>query len=549
MFLVLSSPARADDGAASSDAQFENGSGEAGAPTDSANGDDGAAGDGPSTMVTACDGALCDTVGNGPRCSVAARSPGRAPIDLPVLLGIGTALMLAITRRTRRGVALLCFLAMAVLAPRDSRADVVPPPTELPPTLSLDDALRVFRTRGLDLLIAEAAVRSAEGAVKIAGAPPNPSVTASIGYGFTYQPHDPSCISGGTGCSNQVWNVGISDQAAIEDSLSGKRDLRLKVARNALAAAKMSRVDAERTIAFQVKSAYVQVAQATLAYRFAKEVADTNARTLDLFQTRFRSGAINEGDLARIETQKLESDQALDQATYMLRENRVALAFLIGVRGEVPDFDVDTKVLNFARPAALADATEERLLRTAFDHRPDLIALGYQKASSAAQVELTRRQRFPDIALSLTYAEGGYGGVGTNAALQTPMVTLGLTAPLPLFYQLQGELRQAEAQHDTNALQQAKTTSQVVSDVATGYAGYLGARKLVERMETGGLLRSAKTARDITRLQYEKGAASLTDFLDAQRTYIATNVEYFGDLTGYWTAVFQLEEAVGLELR
>jgi outer membrane protein TolC len=39
------------------------------------------------------------------------------------------------------------------------------------------------------------------------------------------------------------------------------------------------------------------------------------------------------------------------------------------------------------------------------------------------------------------------------------------------------------------------------------------------------------------------------DLLDAQRTYIATNVEYIGDLTGYWTAVSQLEEAVGMELR
>jgi cobalt-zinc-cadmium efflux system outer membrane protein len=66
-------------------------------------------------------------------------------------------------------------------------------------------------------------------------------------------------------------------------------------------------------------------------------------------------------------------------------------------------------------------------------------------------------------------------------------------------------------------------------------------------MEDGGLLKAARTARDITRLQVEKGAASLTDFLDAQRTYIATNVEYFQDLASYWTAVFGLEQAVGME--
>jgi cobalt-zinc-cadmium efflux system outer membrane protein len=443
--------------------------------------------------------------------------------------------------------------AAATLTVRAAQADsTVPPSTELPQSLSLDDAIRTFRTRGLDLLIAEAAVRSAEGGVKIAGAVPNPVVSGSVGNGFTYGNNSFSqsnCLVNGAQCSPWIYNVGISDQAAIEDSLSGKRDLRLKVARNALAAAKMTRVDADRTIAFQVKSAYVQTAQAVLAYKFAKEVADSNAKTLELFETRFRSGAINEGDVARIKAQKLESDQAVDSALQMLRQARVAIAFLIGVRGEVPDFDVDTKVLDYAVPSALNSVTEVGLLRTGFDNRPDLVSLGYQRASAEAQIQLARRQKFPDIALGINYAWGGYGGQSTNGPLQAPTITFGLSAPVPVFYQLQGELRQAEAQYDTSSLQQAKTVAQVVNDVDIGYAAFVAAQKLVVRMEQGGLLESAKVARDITRLQYEKGAASLTDFLDALRVYTATKVEYFQDLTNYWTAVFQLEEAVGKELR
>jgi cobalt-zinc-cadmium efflux system outer membrane protein len=128
-------------------------------------------------------------------------------------------------------------------------------------------------------------------------------------------------------------------------------------------------------------------------------------------------------------------------------------------------------------------------------------------------------------------------------------MTLGISMPLPVFYHLEGELRQAQARDDTNALQQAKTTAQVVSDVSTAYAAYATSRRLVERMETGDLLRSAKVARDVTRLQFDKGAATLTDYLTALQAYIATNVEYIGDLSNYWTAVFQLEEASGIELR
>ncbi len=433
---------------------------------------------------------------------------------------------------------------------------VVPVATELPQSLSIDDALRIFRARGLDLLMAEAATRSAEGAVKIAGAVPNPTLSTSVGNGFTYSMSkfsQSNCLQNGAQCSPWLFSVGVTDSAAIEDSLSGKRDLRLKVARNALAAAKMSRVDAERTIAFQVKSAYLQVAQAVLGYKFTKDVAASNVITLKKFRDRYGTGAINEGDLQRIETQKFEADQAVDTALQTLRQARVALAFLVGVRGEVPDFDVDTKVLDFSVSPTLRDATPVGLLHVAFDHRPDLIGLGYQMASAEAQIQLTKRQKFPDITLGADYAWGGFGGLSTNGPLQAPTLSFSLSAPIPVFYQLQGEQRQAEAQFDTNSLQQAKATAQVVNDVSTAYAGFVASKRLVERMEgprrdDGGLLQSAKGAFEVTALQYEKGAASLTDYLDALRTYIATKTEYFGNSTNYWTSVYQLEEAVAMDL-
>src|SRR5882672_6959888 len=67
-------------------------------------------------------------------------------------------------------IRVLSFLAVSCLvmavclgASRDARADgPVPPATDLPPVLSMSEALQIFRARGLDLLIAEAAVKSAE---------------------------------------------------------------------------------------------------------------------------------------------------------------------------------------------------------------------------------------------------------------------------------------------------------------------------------------------------------------------------------------------------
>ncbi len=459
-------------------------------------------------------------------------------------------------RATRIAIALVCLAGFLVM-PGRAGAQAIPPPVPLPMQLSLEQSLKMLRARGLDLLIAETQVHSAEGDVGVAGAVPNPSVTVTYGRVFTYNPNVPpstpgnptsSCASNDAFCDLNLYSAGITDQAAIEDSLSGKRDLRLKVANAALTAAKLTRNDALRNLEFQVKSAYLQIAEAQRTLDFAKQAQATNVRTLELFQARLRGGAVNEGDVARVETQKLESDQAVDQAAEAINQARFALAFLLGARGPVPEFSVDDHVLDYSFPPDLTTPTVDHLLRTAFDHRPDLQAFGYQRQSAEAAIALAKRQRFPDITVGIRYTQTGTGGEGVNAPLQPPTATINLSAPIPIFYQQQGEIRKAEANYDSQSLQHAKAAGQVVSDVSAAVSAFQSSRGLVERMEKGGLLRSAKTARDIIRTQYERGAATLLDFLDAQRTYIATNVEYFTDLTNYWTAVAQLEQAVGMEL-
>lgn len=459
---------------------------------------------------------------------------------------------MTMARVFRIAVALMVVVGLSA-APGRAGAQPIPEPARLPQQLSLDDSLKILRTRGIDLLIADAQVHSAEGDVRIAGAVPNPAVALTYGRVFTYTPNPPdasgSSCTGIAFCDVNQYAANISDQAAIEDTLSGKRSLRLKVANATLAAAKLSRTDALRNLEFQVKSAYLQIAQAQRALDFAKEAQATNVRTFELFQARLRSGAINEGEMARVETQKLESDQAVDQAAEAVRTARYALAFLLGVRGPVPEFSVDDHVLDFSVPPAMAAVTVDGLLRAAFDHRPDLMALGYQRQSAEAAIALAKRQRFPDIAVALGYTQTGTGGQGVNAPLQPPTATITLSAPIPLFYQMQGEVRKAEANSDAFSLGQAKAVAQVVADVSQAVSALGTSRGQVERMEKGGLLRSAKTARDITRTQYERGAGTLMDLLDAQRTYIATSVEYIQDLTSYWTAVSQLEQAVGMEFR
>ncbi len=435
------------------------------------------------------------------------------------------------------------ILLLSVGAPLRAQPEVAP--LVLPDTVTLDVALKIFRERGLDLLIADAAVNSAEGDEKIAGAVPNPNWSLYGSYSFT--------IGGTTTGPNPTatlpspWGVtaGLGDSNAIEDSLSGKRWLRLKVARAALAAARLGRADAQRTLELGVKTAYIQAVLARDSLDFALQVQTGANQIFQLNQTRYNAGAISEADLAKVETMKLEADQAVDAAEEALRAAKVQVAFLLGVRGVVPDYKVDQDLPKFFVPASLNNATTDALVESAIDHRPDLKAIRFQRDRAAAAVALAKRERFPDLSLNVSYSQ--QAGTTNNAA-QPPTVSLGIMGSLPLFYFQQGEIKKAEADYRTQQLQRAKIEAQLVSDVESARNAFVSSRKLVERME-GRLLDRVKRARDLVSLQYQKGAASLLEYLDANRTFIANNVEYLQDLASYWTAVYQLEAAVGMDLR
>jgi cobalt-zinc-cadmium efflux system outer membrane protein len=416
-----------------------------------------------------------------------------------------------------------------------SRAPIDPEPSpELPSPLRLRDALGIFRVRGFDLLIAEANVRSAEGDLAIAGAVPNPGVSLAFGKNFN--------CSSSQDCKVVSYGIGISDNAAISTLLIGKLSLRREFADAALEAARRSRVDAQRTLEFLVKQAFVQCLLTQAELKNAIETRTSNARTRELNERRFALGAISEADLATTQVAALESEQAAEQAELADRSARLALAFLLGFRSLVPEYTVEGSELEFRVPESLRSLDREALLQRAMKDRPDLRAQLEQEHRATAGLSLAHRNIWPDFAVSFNYTANGFGE--TN--ISPPNFTIGLSFNLPLFYFQSGEIRKAESDVVIQHVTRLKLEAQVVSDVENAWVSLVVSRGLVERMQRS-LLERARTARDIIQIQYEKGAASLLDLLNAQRTYTATENEYAQDLAGYWSAVAQLEQATAGE--
>jgi cobalt-zinc-cadmium efflux system outer membrane protein len=60
-----------------------------------------------------------------------------------------------------------------------------------------------------------------------------------------------------------------------------------------------------------------------------------------------------------------------------------------------------------------------------------------------------------------------------------------------------------------------------------------------------GDLETSKKSRDISEYAYQHGGATLLDFLDAERSYRATQVGYLQTLAAYLTSIEQVRQAVG----
>jgi cobalt-zinc-cadmium efflux system outer membrane protein len=410
----------------------------------------------------------------------------------------------------------------------------------LPSPLSLEQAEQIFLTHGLDLLVAEAQVGGAEGDLRAAHVVQNPTANGDFLYGFAVN------SSGGNVPAVPGWSVGLTDNAAIEDILAGKRGLRIDVAGRALEAARHNRDDARRTLLTQVRNAFTAALLAEQNLDFADEVQKSYQETRNLNETRYQKGSISQVDLTRVVVAQLESQQQRDQAAAQLIQAKATLAFLLGSRSHPLAFALEGDLAY--RPLPRIDAASpEDLSELALTHRPDLLASVASREQSGFAVAQAKRVVFPDISLQLGYSQQ-YVTTQANGVISPPTLSIGLQAPLPLFYQQQGEVRRAEANLLAAEAQEQKAHGQVVADVTQADAGYHAARDMVRRME-GELLKNAKQARDLEELLYRKGAASLLDYLDAQRTYTAINLEYRQDLQAYWNAVYQLEQATGTELR
>ncbi|MBP1635853.1 MAG: hypothetical protein H6Q10_2427, partial [Acidobacteria bacterium] len=116
--------------------------------------------------------------------------------------------------------------------------------------------------------------------------------------------------------------------------------------------------------------------------------------------------------------------------------------------------------------------------------------------------------------------------------------------PLPFFNRNQGGVARGAAERDRAVALQAAAETQVTLDVQQALNALDVSRRRLAYVEAD-YLRNAREARDIVLASYRSGAATLIDYLDAQRALREAQRTQNRARFDYRISVFQYEAAVG----
>jgi cobalt-zinc-cadmium efflux system outer membrane protein len=322
-----------------------------------------------------------------------------------------------------------------------------------------------------------------------------------------------------------------------------KRELRLESAQKATGIAVSSQADLERNLIFNLRSAFVGTLQAKAARRVARENLDYWDKELEISRDRFKVGDIAQIDLDRLELQRVRYESDLQTAEVNLRTAKIQLLMLLNDKTPVDQFDV---LGLYESNDQLQPLDEFRQI--AMDARPDLRAViqAVDKAKTDHNLAVANGSTDPTFGVDAGFPSISQAYLSYSVPLRE-YVGANVTIPLRVFDRNQGEKLRTELDIDRNQKVLDATEAQVFSDVDSAYA-LVNSNLILLRPYKAKYLSQAERVRDTVRFSYENGGAALIDFLDAQKEYRDTELNYLNLIGSYLIAVAQLNLAVGREV-
>src|SRR6185437_409469 len=388
--------------------------------------------------------------------------------------------------------------------------------------ITLDQAIQMAIQHNHNLLAARTVIQQAKAEETTANLRPNPTILADSDFLPVFQP--------GNFSADYVDNVAQFDLGISYLFERGKkRQHRLQAAKDQTAVTRSQVADNERTLTFSVASQFINVELAESTLALANQDLASFQNTVGIAEQRYQAGDIGENDYLKIKLQLLQFQTDVSAAELARTQGLSDLRQLLGYESVSSNYDVAGSFTYQPVNGAVED-----FQATALKDRADLQEAQLGVTAANSQYALQKADGKRDFTGEINYTHLAYlNDVSIFGQMQ-----------MPLFDRNQGEIARAGF-GITQAQEQEKYASgQVMTDVRDAYENLRSNDKVVN-LYRSGYLDQAQQSLQISQYAYTRGAASLLDFLDSERSYRATQLGYRQALASYLLALEQLREAVG----
>jgi len=384
-------------------------------------------------------------------------------------------------------------------------------------SLTLEQALRLASETNPNVRAKEFELKAVGAGEITAGLRPNPTAN------FLAEQ-----FGGASSASQTQYTINIGQP--IE--LGGKRQRRIDSATAQTKVTTHELADLRRQIDFQVKKTFTDI----LVAKDALALSEQNLSALDelekIQRLRAEKGDLSGLELLRIQVQRFAFERDAADARQALRAAKIGLRSLIGADKVTDDFDAAGSL-----ELRQSSYTQSELYRRALDTRPDIRAAEAARNKATADINLAKANAWWDVTPQVEYQRIGPDNT----------IGFGFGLPLRIFDRNQGEIARTRADAlRVDAVRDA-VVIRALSEVDMALAAVDTERGKVEVLRDT-YLPKAKQARETVEFAYRRGGVSLLDYLDAQRTYRETALQYLQALGNYQTAIYLLEAAVGAPL-
>ncbi len=415
---------------------------------------------------------------------------------------------------------LIVFLVPAVRVARpQNRAN-------LPKLISKDDAVRIALAYNQSLRAQRLNIDENKAEEITALLKPNPTFSTLVD---TIPIFSPGTIRFNT----QIYSEALS----YTDESGVKRENRVEVAKDNTQTAAKTVTDTERTHRLQVGEPVINLLLAKSGLDLAKDDLANFSQEVELNHARVTAGDLAEGDYLKLSIQKLQFEQDVSAAQLGLVQARATLRQQLGYQSVADDFDVTGMLMHNKQLVSLVELQSKALA-----NRPDLLAAHTSVKLANDTVSLAYGNRAKDWTFGTDYTYQSIGNSGIGNA-----IGVSFSIDLPIHDRNQGEIARSKAAVRQSVETESSTQVGVLTDVVNAYYGLQSNEEIVSLYE-GGYLDQATQSRDISTYAYQRGAATILDVLDAERTYRATQLAYRQALAAHMIAAEQVNQAVGTQV-